>query len=213
MRIAVTLVILCLMGCPAPIGGHEGADLGGGSGEGGQAGGESMAGGAGGEDESMAGGAGGQAGTMSMDGAGGTMGMGGAGGALGVGGAGGQAELAADIYVAGLERAGERGVFSVRLVESDPIPRDTGIYTWTIEVVDANGQLVTGATLQVEPTMPAHGHGTFPRITDGTPAEGEGRYVLAELDLFMPGIWRVPIAITHADGREDVAVYRFDLEG
>ena len=126
---------------------------------------------------------------------------------------GGGGGIVADTYVAGLEQVGEDGIFSVRLVESDPIPRDTGIYTWTIEVVDATGGPVTGVTVLAEPMMPAHGHGTIPKFIDGIPSEGEGRYRLADMDLFMPGIWRVIITLTHDDGREDVALYHFDLEG
>ena len=67
-----------------------------------------------------------------------------------------------DTYVVGLEKEGEKGEFKVRLLQSDPIPQDTGFYDWTVEVLTPDGAPVAGAIVLAKPTMPAHGHGTFP---------------------------------------------------
>ena len=118
-----------------------------------------------------------------------------------------------DTFVAGLERAGSEGVFSIRLSDSMPIPRDTGFYTWTIELIDEEGRPVSGATIQAEPTMPAHGHGTNPKYTDATETAEPGSYELLEMDLFMEGVWNVMIRVSTEDGRQDEIEYNFYLEG
>ncbi|MBR56693.1 MAG: hypothetical protein CMH54_01400 [Myxococcales bacterium] len=116
-----------------------------------------------------------------------------------------------DTYVAGLEKSGVNGLVHVRLMESTPIPEYTDLYTWTVEVVDLDGEPITGATVVAEPRMPGHGHGTFPPFTDAVEIGG-GSYQLVDMDLFMPGVWQVTIRITTADGDDEVA-YDFDLEG
>ena len=118
-----------------------------------------------------------------------------------------------DNYVVGLEKAGDQGLLRVRLLLSDPIPQDTGFYNWTIEVVAADDTPVLGATVIAEPTMPAHGHGTYPPTTDAQEQENPGHYLLSELDLFMAGVWRIEIIIETSDGVSDRVEYNFDLEG
>lgn len=149
-------------------------------------------------------GAGGTAGHTSSAATGGTATQGSSG--SGGNGSGG------DVYVAGLEKQGQSGVYVVKLVESQPIPQDTGLYTWTIQLLDA-GDPVSDAVIAAEPRMPAHNHGTFPPITDATPAGDDGMYTLDAMDLFMPGIWEVTIRIMQGDSVEDQVTFSFDLEG
>jgi hypothetical protein len=118
----------------------------------------------------------------------------------------------ADEYYAGLEKTSDGGLFIVRLLESSPIPQDTDLYTWRILVMDATDSPVLGSQVIAEPSMPAHGHGTFPPTTIAEEQVENGRYVLKDMDLFMPGIWRVEIRI-EADGATDWVEYHFDLEG
>jgi hypothetical protein len=118
-----------------------------------------------------------------------------------------------DTYVVGLEKTGEESVFALRLADSMPSPRDTGRYTWLVTLVDADGQPVSGATIQAEPTMPAHGHGTNPKYTDATETDDSGTYELREMDLFMEGVWNIMIRISTEDGRQDRIEYNFYLEG
>jgi len=123
-----------------------------------------------------------------------------------------EAGIPYDEYYTGLEKTSDAGLFIVRLLESSPIPQDTDIYTWRILVVDAAGAPVLGSEVVAEPTMPAHGHGTFPPTTVAEEQVENGRYELKDMDLFMPGIWRVEIRI-EAGGVTDWVEYHFDLEG
>jgi hypothetical protein len=117
-----------------------------------------------------------------------------------------------DEYYTGLEKTSDAGLFTVRLLESSPIPQDTAVYTWRILVMDAAGAPVVGSEVVAEPTMPAHGHGTFPPTTIAEEQAENGRYELKDMDLFMPGIWRVEIRIEAGDATDWVE-YHFDLEG
>jgi hypothetical protein len=71
------------------------------------------------------------------------------------------------------------------------------------------GRAVTGATLNVMPFMPDHGHGTsvMPQVA---PA-GDG-YELSSVYLFMAGLWKVTIQAQSAAGN-DTAVFQFCIEG
>jgi len=115
-----------------------------------------------------------------------------------------------DEYVAGMEKAGADGHFRLALIQSDPIPQDLTLYTWLIEVRDAEGQPIDVDEVVAEPTMPDHGHGTFPAFTPGVPAEGTGRYTLTEMDLFMAGVWRIELVIRNGE-TEDHVVFNFEL--
>ena len=123
------------------------------------------------------------------------------------------ADDGADTYHAGIEREGDAGLVLVRLVDSDPIPQDTGLYTWTLTVQDLAGEPLVGAVVSAEPTMPAHGHGTFPAITEATPLEEAGHFQLAGMDLFMAGVWDVALTVSLADGGSDTLTFHFRLEG
>jgi hypothetical protein len=133
----------------------------------------------------------------------------------GMGGHGGMNQGSeADTYSPGMEKTGGMGIYTVRLMQSAPIPRDTSKYTWQIQVLDADGNTVSDALVQAEPTMPAHGHGTMPQFTEGLESqENLGTYELTEMDLFMPGVWMISIRITGADEQVDMVMYHFQLEG
>ena len=119
--------------------------------------------------------------------------------------------LGADVYIAGMEQVGADGVFRVALIESSPIPQDLTLYTWLIEVRDADGNPVEGAAVVAEPTMPDHGHGTFPITTPGVAAEGVGRFTLSDMDLFMAGVWRVELRVSVGD-LTDTIRFHFALD-
>jgi hypothetical protein len=119
--------------------------------------------------------------------------------------------LSADVYVAGMEQVGADGVFRVALIDSSPIPQDLTLYTWLIEVRDADGNPVEGAAVVAEPTMPDHGHGTFPITTPGVAAEGVGRFTLSDMDLFMAGVWRVELRVSAGD-LTDTIRFHFALD-
>jgi nitrogen fixation protein FixH len=75
-----------------------------------------------------------------------------------------------------------------------PDPPVAGRNTLTIEVRDAQGQPVEGASLEVKPWMPSHGHGSTE--TPVVSALGEGRYRATPVTFSMPGQWEVTILAT-----------------
>jgi hypothetical protein len=113
----------------------------------------------------------------------------------------------ADAYAANMEKLGEGGIFTFRLVSSDPAPPVKGTNAWTIDVLDTSGAPVDGMELDVTPYMPDHGHGTsiVPQITD----MGAGEYSVTPLYLFMGGIWEVTIEASDGDASSDSAVFTF----
>ena len=119
--------------------------------------------------------------------------------------------LQGDEYLAGMEKVTTDGHFRVALIESTPIPQDLTLYTWTIEVRSADGQPLDGATVVAEPTMPDHGHGTFPITTPGVAADGVGRFTLTDMDLFMAGVWQVELRISVGE-LSDTAFFHFVLD-
>lgn len=87
---------------------------------------------------------------------------------------------------------------AVRTSPSQPPPRGTCAVELTI--TDASGAPKDGLALDVVPWMPSHGHGasTKPSIV----AKGGGRYVLTDVNFFMPGEWELRTTIgasEHAD--------------
>jgi hypothetical protein len=121
-------------------------------------------------------------------------------------------QLVGDDYSAGMEKTSQNGHFRLALMSSDPIPQDLTDYTWVMELRDAQGEAIDGATLVAEPFMPEHGHGTFPRTTDGVPNGQPGQFTLSDLDLFMAGTWKVELRIAAGD-LSDTVFYYFTLDG
>ncbi len=69
-------------------------------------------------------------------------------------------------------------------------PPIAGLESLELIVTDAStGAPIDGLSIAMTPWMPAMGHGadTTPVVT----AFGQGRYVVAELSLFMPGQWQL----------------------
>lgn len=127
----------------------------------------------------------------------------------GHGGSGGNAPPAGDTYVAGMEKVGAAGALQVRLKEARPGPPEIGDNTWILEVLDMQGESMPGCTVEVDPRMPAHGHGTN---KEATITETAGTYEVTPLDLFMPGLWEVPFTVTCGAVVDDV-MFEFWIEG
>jgi hypothetical protein len=101
-------------------------------------------------------------------------------------------EPRAEAYVAGLEKVGT--AVKVQLT-SVPAPPAKGDNTWTILVTDLQDQPLDGLTIDATPFMPDHGHGT-PLQETVTPGTAAGEYVLAPVNLWMPGFWEVTLDLT-----------------
>lgn len=114
-----------------------------------------------------------------------------------------------DIYVAGLEKAGAEGHLKVQLLDALPAPPERGDNTWELRVLSMADTPLTDCTVAVVPDMPAHGHGTTPvEIAAG----GDGTFSVRKLNLFMPGLWIIPIDLTCGDVTDRV-IYEFWIEG
>ena len=59
-----------------------------------------------------------------------------------------------------------------------------------------DGSPVDGLEVAVEPFMPAMGHGTSTPTLHA--AEGNGKYLLTEVYLYMPGVWELRLYL-HRD--------------
>jgi hypothetical protein len=118
----------------------------------------------------------------------------------------------AEVYAVGLSAAAMDGTVKVSFVDAMPTPPTKGMNTWTIQLTDAKGQPVNGASITVVPFMPDHGHGSSisPQVM---PMDMAGNYQVSLLDLFMPGIWDVTLTITPASGPMENLKFTFCVDG
>jgi YtkA-like len=116
-------------------------------------------------------------------------------------------ETRADNLVSGLEKLGDRGQVTFRLMTATPSPPKRPTNSWMVHV-EAGGAPVTGAVLRAKPYMPDHEHGTGvkPVITEVAGAPGD--YQVDQLDLWMPGLWEITFDITPPGGVKDQTVFR-----
>jgi YtkA-like len=115
-------------------------------------------------------------------------------------------------YAVGLSQTATGGAVKVTFVDAQPAPPAENENQWTVELTDANGNPVTGATITVKPFMPDMGHGSSvtPQIM---PMATDGMYQITLLDLFMPGIWTNTFTITTASEPAATVVFTFCIDG
>ena len=118
------------------------------------------------------------------------------------------ADARSDVFVPGLSR--EAAGLVVRIVEAAPAPPAKGMNEMTIEVVDAAGRPVEGATLTLTAFMPDHGHGSAaaPVVTD----EGAGLYTVDRIYLPMTGVWRLTVKIEMPGAPSREVTFSFCVE-
>lgn len=114
-----------------------------------------------------------------------------------------------DDYALGLAKSGAH--MTVTFVDAMPAPPARGDNTWVVAIHDATGAPLRGLALSVDPYMPDHQHGTS-IATHVDEAETAGQYVLAPVNLFMPGLWEVTIAASGVPGGDDAIVFRFCVD-
>ena len=78
-------------------------------------------------------------------------------------------------------------------------------------MVDSGGAPVDGATLEVTPFMPDHGHGTSINAVV-TPSGSNGEYDVTPVNMWMPGYWEVTVDIDD-QGTADSAVFKVCIDG
>ncbi len=105
--------------------------------------------------------------------------------------------------------AGDSETLRLALVTLDPAVPDLGENEWTVEVRDSGDTLLEGCTIEVEPWMPDHGHGS----TDISSTEiGAGQYSLTPVEFVMPGYWEVALSITCGEDSDNVLL-KLCIEG
>jgi hypothetical protein len=114
-----------------------------------------------------------------------------------------------DIYTAGLTKPA--GDLQVKLLESKPGPPIKGTNELQIEVMDAGGAPLDGATLTVVPFMPDHGHGSA--LAPVTKPLGGGKYSVEKVYLSMSGLWRLTVSVQMPGGAIKEAAFQFCVDG
>jgi hypothetical protein len=117
----------------------------------------------------------------------------------------------AEHYEPGMQKVAPKGQLSVTLLSSMPGPPIKGNNTWTILLADSAKVPQTGATFNIKPFMPDHGHGS-PATTVAKPLADAGQYTVAPVYLFMAGLWEVTLDVTTAAGVRDAIVFKFCIE-
>jgi YtkA-like len=106
-------------------------------------------------------------------------------------------------YSANMTAPGSLGVYTFTLVQSSPAPPAQYTNTWTLKVTNASGASPSLAQLTVYPFMPLMGHGSdqVPTVT----ASADGTFNVADVYLFMPGLWTVTISVVDVPDAGDDA--------
>jgi hypothetical protein len=112
----------------------------------------------------------------------------------------------AQTYAPGMSQMGKAGVFKFVLEQSMPAPASAGSsLTWTLQILDASGKPVSGATFPVlKPWMPLHGHGTS---TVMVMAGSNGTYTLSPLYFYMPGLWETDLTVQAGTEKDSTSFY------
>ncbi len=97
----------------------------------------------------------------------------------------------------------EQGSYQISYVpELSPVPINQ-IQTWTLRVMEPNGQPVEDAKITVDGGMPQHGHG-LPTLPQVTKYLGNGLYQVEGMKFHMPGWWVVKFKIVRNDLTDNV---------
>ncbi len=105
------------------------------------------------------------------------------------------------------EGAAKKATFKLRTMSD--VPPVNGKNSWVVQVLDATGAPVDGATLSVKPFMPAHGHGAS--VTPTATGQGNGEYRIDDLVFSMPGVWQT--TLTLGGVVSDSVVFSFCVPG
>jgi YtkA-like protein len=116
-----------------------------------------------------------------------------------------------DTYTANLMRAGTSGILTFELVKSDPAPPEQGFNAFTVKVTHSDGTPFTGE-LDIPPKgiwMPAHAHG--PSVVPIIHFDAsQNAYTVSQVDLFMPGVWRITFDAHETSGATTDAAVSLD---
>jgi hypothetical protein len=114
------------------------------------------------------------------------------------------ADFPGDAYVVLPTDSGRMRV-EVRTAPDQPPAR--GVVSVQLSIMTPSGTPIDGLRIDAVPWMPSMGHGAS--IKPSVSAAGQGRYVLANVDFFMPGQWE--LLTTIADNAEDHVTPTFSI--
>ena len=86
--------------------------------------------------------------------------------------------------------------------DREPAPVNK-IHSWTLNVLTAEGNPVTGAIISLDGNMPEHGHG-LPTEPEVTQEISSGKYLVEGMKFSMPGWWVIDFNIKTADRQDSV---------
>ncbi|MES1183219.1 MAG: FixH family protein [Myxococcales bacterium] len=112
-----------------------------------------------------------------------------------------------DAFALGLSKVAEPGNITVQITDAKPSPpvvRSDNV--WWLELDDADGNPLSGATVVASPYMPKHQHGSAEVVVE---EQSEGQYRLSPIELIMPGVWEIPLSVTPSDGDTSETTFRF----
>lgn len=113
-----------------------------------------------------------------------------------------------DVYAPGLAKSA--GDLTVKVTGAVPAPPVKGMNELTLELTDSAGA-VDGATVNVAPFMPDHGHGST--VTPVVAASGGGRYTVTKIYLAMAGLWKITVGVQRPGGALQEAAFQFCVDG
>ena len=108
-------------------------------------------------------------------------------------------------YAVGLTQSGSTNGVRLSLASMSPVTDVTDNYQWTVTLTDFAGAPLDFAIFTVVPWMPDHGHGAS--IVPSVTGMGNGVYAVANVDLFMAGVWTVTFHMALANGTDDTVVF------
>lgn len=114
-----------------------------------------------------------------------------------------------DTYSLGLRHSGVWA--TVELVDAMPAPPSRGDNTWVVRVLDEAEAPQADVELTVDPFMPDHGHGSTIRC-HVEPGDEPGTFVLAPVNMFMPGLWEITLDIALDGQPDDSVVFSFCVD-
>jgi hypothetical protein len=88
------------------------------------------------------------------------------------------------------------GGLTIEVRTSPEQPPSRGVNAVEYQITASGGAPAEGLSLQVVPWMPVMGHGAS--VAPSIAAEGDGRYLISDVDFFMAGEWTLRTTIDGA---------------
>ena len=115
-----------------------------------------------------------------------------------------------DVYAAGLTKQ-TASAMSVKVMSATPAPPAKLTNELVLDITDAAGSPIDGATVSILPWMPDHAHGSA--ITLSVTPVGLGKYDVTNLYYPMPGLWRVTVTVQMPNVAAQDVAFSFCIDG